>query len=83
MSAREPGDPRCKDCPEPHEPGRVRCEPCAELHRKAAAEARSKRVKSKRCVVCGKATAAGTTLCGTHRTYYRDRAETRAREVLK
>lgn len=74
MAARETGDPRCKDCPEPHEPGRSRCGTCAEKHRLAAAERTAKLKKNKRCVVCGKAAARGLTLCTQHREYYRIRA---------
>lgn len=77
MAARDPNDPRCKDCPEPHEPGRSRCAACAERHRLAARERTAARKKAKRCVVCGRSARGGTTLCQTHRDYYRVRAAAR------
>ncbi len=79
MAHREPADPRCKDCPEPHEPNRSRCAACAERHRVAAAVTVAKRRKGKRCVTCGKPATGGTTLCSAHRAYYRERAATAAK----
>jgi hypothetical protein len=80
MSAREPGDPRCKDCPADHEPGKSRCAACAEKHRIAARERVAALKAAGKCVVCGKRAAKRKgdgvigTLCATHRTYYADRA---------
>jgi hypothetical protein len=80
MSSRAPGDPRCKDCPEPHEPGRSRCEACAERHRMAAAERLADRKARKRCAVCGAPAAKRKrdgrrgTVCERHAAYYLARA---------
>lgn len=87
MARRDPDDPRCKDCPEPHAPRRARCEACAERHRQAAAKARERRLRAKLCVVCGKPAAMRAdlrrraTVCATHAEYYsaRDAAVRAAR----
>lgn len=79
MSARAPGDPRCKDCPEDHEPGKSRCAACAERHRKASAARAEARRETGKCVTCGgkvaKLTQYGkpSKYCKTHLAYYSDR----------
>lgn len=52
MAHREPNDPRCKDCPEPHEPGAARCAACADEHRLASKARRERLRKQRRCLVC-------------------------------
>lgn len=70
MSARVPGDPRCKDCAEPHEDGRTRCAACAEKRRVDEAAMRAQRKKRHACVTCGKPAAKDRTLCRRHLEYY-------------
>lgn len=76
MSARAPGDERCKDCSSSHEPDSVRCGPCAERHRHQAAALAQARRKAKRCVTCGGKVAARLRdgelgrYCKAHAAYY-------------
>jgi hypothetical protein len=84
MAHREPGDPRCKDCADPHEPSASRCAACAARHRLDAAERARKRLVAKRCIVCGQPAAKDrlrtkkkqklTRYCATHLDYYAERA---------
>jgi hypothetical protein len=53
MAAREPGDPRCKDCPADHEPGKSRCADCAVKHAAENSKAAKARRKAGLCVKCG------------------------------
>ncbi|HEY3256265.1 MAG TPA: hypothetical protein VGJ91_20040 [Polyangiaceae bacterium] len=80
MSARAPGDPRCKDCPANHEPGKSRCTDCAARHRKAAALKAAERRKAGKCVTCGgkvakiKQGGGPAKYCKEHLAYYAARA---------
>lgn len=52
MSARAPGDDRCKDCPAPHAPGKARCRECQRRHNEASRARRLLLKRKRRCWVC-------------------------------
>lgn len=73
MSARAPGDPRCKDCPADHEPDRSRCATCAERHRKESSAANKERRARGLCVTCGARAKPGKRYCAADLAYYASR----------
>lgn len=54
MSARAPGDARCKDCPAPHAPGCARCKDCRAAHNARAKERRALLKRKRRCWCCAR-----------------------------
>jgi hypothetical protein len=81
MSARAPGDPRCKDCSADHEPDRARCAACAARHRQEASALAQERRAAGLCVTCGgkvakrKRDKAPGRYCKAHAAYYLARFE--------
>ena len=74
MSARVPGDSRCKDCSNDHEPNRARCADCLARRRTEAAELAEGRRGKHKCVTCGAKAAKDRKYCATHLAYYAARA---------
>lgn len=77
MAYREPGDPRCKDCPEPHQRGRARCVACELAHRRATRLRRLDLRKRRLCLVCSAPVVkrpAWRRYCRKHLRYYAARA---------
>lgn len=74
MAARPPGDPRCKDCPEPREEDRTRCAKCARERRDVEARVREERRRKHACLVCSKPVKRDRRYCLTHLKYYAKRS---------
>ena len=70
MSARVPGDIRCKDCGNDHEPDRARCADCLARRRAEAAELAEDRRARGKCVTCGAKAAKERKYCAPHLAYY-------------